>query len=216
MIGYLQGKVIYSDGAKAMLLTASGVGYELNYGYYLDAESVTGMYVFHSITENNQSLWGFRNLEEKKVFELLLTVNKVGPSKAYPLITTLGPQNLLDAIIFEQTAILTQAPGIGKKMAEQIVLSLKDKAQKLIMAKNTNSADSKMRSQLDTQLEIEQVLPPDENVVSMTNPKLVQEAVLALESLGYKDKDFMPVINRSLNPEMTTSEDLIKKVLKEL
>jgi len=210
MIGYLQGKVIYSDGAKAMVLTNSGVGYELNYGYFLESESTTGMYVYHSITENNQSLWGFRRLDDKKVFELLLTVNKVGPSKAYPLITTLGPQKLLDSIIFEQTAVLTQAPGIGKKMAEQIVLSLKDKAQKLIMAKSNAMANG------DSQMEIEQVLPTEEEYTSTSNPQLVQEAILALESLGYKDKDFMPVINKSLNPDMTTSEDLIKKVLKEL
>jgi Holliday junction DNA helicase RuvA len=210
MIGYLQGKVIYSDGAKAMVLTNSGVGYELNYGYFLESESTTGMYVYHSITENNQSLWGFRSLDDKKVFELLLTVNKVGPSKAYPLITTLGPQKLLDSIIFEQTAVLTQAPGIGKKMAEQIVLSLKDKAQKLIMAKSNAMANG------DSQMEIEQVLPTEEEYTSTSNPQLVQEAILALESLGYKDKDFMPVINKSLNPDMTTSEDLIKKVLKEL
>lgn len=213
MIGYLQGKVIYSDGAKAMLLTNSGVGYELNCGHYLESESITGMYIYHSISENNQSLWGFKNIDEKKVFELLLTVNKVGPSKAYPLIITLGAQQLLDSIVFEQTAVLTQAPGIGKKMAEQIVLSLKEKAQKLIMIRGNVSHS--VENDANSQMTIEQVLPTEE-YTAQSNPKLVQEAVMALESLGYKDKDFMPVINKTLDPNMTSSEDLIKKVLKEL
>jgi Holliday junction DNA helicase RuvA len=209
MIGYLQGKVVYADGAKTLILTESGVGYELNYGYFLKSGINTGIYTYHSITENNQSLWGFRNLEDKKVFEMLLTVNKVGPSKAYPLVTTIGPKQLIDAILFDQSAVLTQAPGIGKKMAEQIILSLKDKAKKLAMV-------TANEIQPDNQLNIDQVLPVVDEVEEFSGSQIVQEAVMALESLGYKDKDFMPAINKLIEPSMATSEELIKKVLKEL
>lgn len=209
MIGYLQGRVIYSDGSKLLLLTDSGIGYELNYSYFVSIGETTGVYIYHSISENNQSLWGFKSIEDKKVFEFLLTVNKVGPSKAYPLISTLGASGLVDAITFEQTSILTQAPGIGKKMAEQIILSLKDKIKKL-------DTFSKVELPSETQVSIDQITPLDTEGGRLHNREIINEASLALESLGYKDNDFMPLINKNISSEVKSSEDLIKIVLKEL
>lgn len=209
MIGYLQGKVISSNGSKLLILTESGIGYEVNFGHFISSGSVTGVYIYHSISENNQSLWGFKGLEDKKVFELLLTVNKVGPSKAYPLICTLGAKGLVDAIVFEQTAILTKAPGIGKKMAEQIVLSLKDKIKKL---ETPLSLDPPSMEQVS----IDQIIPLGNDKEVFEDRAIIQEASMALESLGYKDSDFMSVINKNISDSIQTSEQLIKLVLKEL
>ena len=82
MIGYIQGKVLDADGKKAIVLTNSGIGYEINFGYFLDIDSTTACFIHHHISENDESLWGFQKLEDKKMFELLKTVNKVGSSKA--------------------------------------------------------------------------------------------------------------------------------------
>ena len=208
MIGFIQGKVIYSDGKKAIILTNSGVGYELNYGYFLQSGTELGLYVHHHISENDESLWGFNSLEDKKMFELLKTVNKVGSSKAYPLVSTIGTKSLKDAILFEQTEVLTTAPGIGKKMAEQIILSLKDKLDKL-------SSFSSEENRLDISQSIDLLSPPQKED-KIVNNKLLQETVQALESLGYKDKDVMKIVQANMDESVFSTEDLLKRVLREL
>ncbi|MCT4642308.1 MAG: helix-hairpin-helix domain-containing protein [Bacteriovoracaceae bacterium] len=206
MIGFIQGKVISSDGIKVVILTESGIGYEINYGYYASVDSDLGIHIHHHISENDQSLWGFNSLEDKKMFELLKTVNKVGSSKAYPLISQVGTETVIDAIMMEQTSVLTSAKGIGKKMAEQIVLSLKDKV------KEFGTTHNKMQPILDIQVE-KQDAP---KIKSSIDKKLLDETILALDSLGYKEKDMISLIKSSYNESMQTSEELLKVVLREL
>jgi len=207
MIGYIQGKVLFSDGKKAVLLTNSGIGYEINYGYFLQADTDVGLYTHHHITDNDQSLWGFNNLEDKKMFELLKTVNKVGSSKAYPLITNIGINTLSEAIKFEQVSVLTKAPGIGKKMAEQIILSLKDKIDTFF------GLTSESDAQISVSIEKASTPNDEERVI---NKELFQEALMALESLGYKDSDITNLVHKNIKDGAKTTEDLLKKVLKEL
>ncbi len=201
MIGYLKGKVVYSDEKKTILLTESGVGYEINYGKFAPMGSEIEVFVHHHVSENDESLWGFSTLEEKKMFELLKSVNKVGSSKAYPLVQ-LGVKNLISAITFEQSEVLTQAPGIGKKMAEQIILSLKDKIDKFQVFKAQDLAKTGSA--------------PETDASPQMDSGLFQEALQALESLGYKDKHVVGLLSDKIGPEISTSEELIKLVLREL
>ena len=205
MIGYLQGKVLFSDGKKALVLTNQGIGYELNYGYFLQGDSDVGLYIHHHISDNDQSLWAFNNLEDKKMFELLKTVNKVGSSKAYPLITNIGKDTLIEAVRFEQVNVLIKAPGIGKKMAEQIILSLKDKIN------NHFTFSSEVTAEVN--IEISKLESPTKPAI-YNNKKLIRDATQALESLGYKDIDL--TIQACIDESIKSSEDLIKRVLKEL
>jgi Holliday junction DNA helicase RuvA len=205
MIGYIQGKVLFSDGKKALLLTNQGIGYEINYGYFLQANTEIGLYIHHHITDSDQSLWGFNNMEDKKMFVLLKTVNKVGSSKAYPLITNIGKDLLIESIRLEQVSVLTKSPGIGKKMAEQIILSLKDKIVQHF------GFSSEATAEID--INIEQLSAPERPAI-FSNNKLIQEATLALESLGYKDIGI--TIQNCIDESVSSSEDLIKRVLKEL
>src|SRR5690554_6556248 len=130
MIGYLKGEVVTNDDKKTIVLTGSGVGYEVNYGRFATPGDKVELYIHHHVSENDESLWGFDTLSEKKMFELLKSVNKVGSSKAYPLVSQIGVPGLVTAITLGQAEVLTQAPGIGKKMSEQIILSLQDKLEK--------------------------------------------------------------------------------------
>lgn len=207
MIGYIQGKVIYSDGKKAVLLTNSGVGYEINYGYFLQADKDVGIYTHHHITDSDQSLWGFNNLEDKKMFELLKTVNKVGSSKAYPLITNIGINSLTEAIKFEQVNVLTKAPGIGKKMAEQIILSLKDKVDSYF------ALTSEVEAQISVDVTKSEAPEVEDKEI---NKQLFQDALLALESLGYKDSDVTKLVHQAIKSGADNTSDLLKHVLKEL
>jgi len=208
MIGYIQGKVLSADGKKAIILTSSGVGYEVRYSYYVEAGTEIGLYIHHQITDNDQSLWGLNTVEDKNMLALLITVNKVGPSKAYPLITTIGMNDLISAIQFEQVNVLTKAQGIGKKVAEQIILSLKDKIGTAPGLLSSEASPGETG-------EVEQIHPPEVEQ-NLVNRLLLQEAMLALETLGYKDKDIMSLLQKNLDETVKTSEDLLKKVLREL
>ena len=202
MIGFISGDVVFSKNQLTILKTTSGIGYEVRTPMtYNDGESLD-LFIYHSISENDQTLWGFVTPEDRELFKLLLTVNKVGPSKAYPLIMTLGVQNLINGIIYEDAAILSKSPGIGKKMAEQIILSLKDKIK-----------DYAIESK---QLELGRPTIKSANTKSNMDDAIVSETMQALESLGYKDKDIMPLINKHYDQSFTQSEDLLKVVLREL
>lgn len=207
MIGYLQGKVLDSDGKKAILLTESGVGYEVNYGYFAAKDLSLGIFIHHHISENDASLWGFKTLVDKKMFEFLKTVNKVGSSKAYPLVSTIGTENLIEALMFERAEVLTEAPGIGKKMAEQIILSLKDKVEKFKI--------SHLEAGDNINLDIE-TIGNDGHSKSKIDSKMMQDVLLALSSLGYKDKDIVGLVKKQFDQGIDTSESIIKNVLKEL
>ena len=97
--------------------------------------------------------------------------------------------------------VLTRASGIGKKMAEQIILSLKDKVSKLEM----------------TQTYMVDIASPNGGASeSENNPQIVKDTLEALESLGYKDKEVHKLVRTHLSSEIKSSEELIKIVLKEL
>ncbi len=206
MIGFLQGKILDTDGKKAILLTESGVGYEINYGYFLEPDTSTGLFIHHHISENDQSLWGFNTLEDKKMFELLKTVNKVGSSKAYPLISNIGTEGVTQAIIFDQPNVLSQAPGIGKKMAEQIILSLRDKIEKF-QAANVKLTENQ-------EFNIDMISTPETK--KKVDTGIMNDVLMALDSLGSKDKDVAKLVREQLVNGLTSSEDIIKNVLKEM
>ena len=208
MIGYIQGKVLDTDGKKAIVLTSSGIGYEINYGYFANKSSDIGLFIHHHITDNDASLWGFKNLRDKKMFEFLKTVNKVGSSKAYPLVTTIGITGIIEAIIFDRPAVLSQAPGIGKKMAEQIILTLRDKVEKF-QATHLTAED-------DLSLGIDKIDGPKENEMPHFDVDILNDVLLALDSLGYKDKDMTNLVKKQFENGLNNSEDIIKQVLKEL
>ncbi len=207
MIGYIQGKVLDTDGKKAIVLTEAGIGHEINYGYFAEAGSNIAIFIHHHISENDQSLWGFKTLQDKKMFELLKTVNKVGSSKAYPLISTIGTDGLIQAITFDQPNVLSQAPGIGKKMAEQIILSLRDKIEKF------QSANMVAKPNVMNDIEVLANTASETPVMDMN---AMNDALMALDSLGYKDSDVAALVRKQVGDGINSTEEIIKNVLREL
>jgi Holliday junction DNA helicase RuvA len=205
MIGYLQGTVVSTNGNTCILLTNSGVGYEVNYTEYLKANSKKELFISTVIKENSHSMFGFNSFEDKEFFEMLLNVNGVGPKSAYSLVSSIGTSELISAITLEQTAILKKAPGIGKKAAEQIILSMKDKVQKMSLS-ITGSP----------QMDANTTATPETNgEATLMDGEIIQETLLALESLGYKNDQVMPVLKKNFGAGLSSSE-LIKSVLREL
>jgi holliday junction DNA helicase RuvA len=203
MIGYVSGTVVYSDSQKSVILTNSGVGYEVHTSTPLVPNRDTALFISHIIREQSQDLYGFETADDKKFFEMLLDVNGIGPKSAYGLVSHLGVQDIISAITFENVDILKSAPGVGKKSAEQIVLSLKDKISKLEMGFSVKENPVKSGSKLN----------PENKV----DAHLVKETLAACQGLGFKDQDVLPMIQRHLQEGVVKKpEELVKVILKEL
>ena len=127
MIGYLRGSVVYSSDQDLILMTNSGVGYQVFYSKVLPLGIDCEIYVKHIKKENSEDLYGFSSFGEKKMFELLIGVKGIGPKSAYSLVSRLGLKSLIRAISFKEKKVLTSVPGIGPRAGAQILLDLTEK-----------------------------------------------------------------------------------------
>ena len=130
MIAHVIGKVAEKFNG-AVIVDVRGVGYEINVatGDYDTAllDSEVKLYTYHHIREQSQELFGFSTLAAKKLFELLITVQGVGPKAALSILS-LGPaEHVRNAIANSDSAYLSKAVGVGKKTAEGVVVKLNDK-----------------------------------------------------------------------------------------
>ncbi|MBB1565214.1 Holliday junction branch migration protein RuvA [Candidatus Gracilibacteria bacterium] len=143
MISYIKGKIIELDFNSLTILTASGLGYELGINEQIYAklalEEETELFVFHHKTENSESLFGFSEILEKKLFIELIKISGVGGKVAMQILS-LGVEKLVRAAKTEDNKTIESIKGVGKKMAEKIILELKDKDLGFeVLAKNQNT-----------------------------------------------------------------------------
>lgn len=134
MISLLQG-TIESETEKYVILDINGVGYKV----YISGNTFKNLpkkgekiklYTHLYVRENAMDLYGFLNLEELEIFELLISISGIGPKGALSVLTVVSIETLKKAIANEESTVLTKVSGIGKKMAEKIVLELKSKIGK--------------------------------------------------------------------------------------
>lgn len=209
MIGCLQGKVLDQTENKMIILTASGIGYEV---YFANKINNIGndilVHTTNIIKETSNELYGFFSSEEKKIFELLISVKGVGPKSAFSMVSVIGPKDIVQAILMDNKKCLSSAPGIGNKAASQIILDLADKIKKFsnIIRTSKNNFSNEMQQQ-DVFL----------NEVNSSNDKFLNETLMACKELGFKESDIstlaLSILKRT---EITSSEQLIHQVLKEL
>jgi holliday junction DNA helicase RuvA len=203
MIGYISGTVVHSDTQRSIILTAQGVGYEIHTAAPMVPNRDTALFIAHIIRENAQDLYGFETADDKKFFELLIDVNGIGPKSAFALISSLGVQQIISAITFENVDILKSAPGVGKKSAEQIVLSLKDKVAKMEMGFTTKEKPIKSGAKVKNE--------------NLLDAHMVKETLAACQGLGFKDQDVLPMIQKHLQSGAAARpEELVKLILKDL
>lgn len=130
MIASLEGRVV-TKLEDEVILSVGGVGYRVRLTAPLMAEVREGAeafcYTHLVVREDGWSLFGFKSLEELQLFELLLTVQGVGPRAAMGALSSMEPAAIAGAIAGEQAALLTRIPGVGQKTAQRIVLDLKQK-----------------------------------------------------------------------------------------
>ncbi|MDO4978669.1 MAG: Holliday junction branch migration protein RuvA [Candidatus Saccharibacteria bacterium] len=130
MIGHINGEVA-EKFTGAMIVDVNGVGYEIAVTA-LDFEAVNvgekrKFYTYHAVRENSEDLYGFTSLAAKKMFELLITVQGVGPKAAMAILSLASAEDVRNAIANADVAFVSKASGVGKKSAERVIVDLRDK-----------------------------------------------------------------------------------------
>ena len=130
MLYYVSGEVTVLEPGLAVI-DCGGVGYGCRVTAYTAAQLKLNqrarLYITESIREDAFDLYGFISREEQRCFELLTTVNSVGPKAAMAILSAGGPQNFTLAVMTGDDKLLTAAQGVGKKIAQRIIMELKDK-----------------------------------------------------------------------------------------
>jgi Holliday junction DNA helicase RuvA len=190
MIATLKGEVTkkYRD---QIVLECGGVGYGLfvtfeDFGA-LELDSKVKLYIYEHIRENAHDLFGFRSPETKKLFELLLSVNGVGPKMALAILSIANVAQVKQAIASGDTKFISQATGVGKRVAERVVVDLKDKVG-LVASDDATG------------------------FLAIPSGNSNDEALQALVTLGYSVQDAAEALN-GIDEELST-EERIKQALK--
>jgi Holliday junction DNA helicase RuvA len=143
MIAHLRGKLIHKEPGQA-IVEAGGVGYDvvISVPTFTALPSVgteASLHVHTQVSEDQIALFGFLEREEKRLFERLITVSGVGPKLAIKILSGLSPERTVQAIRAQDHAQLTRIPGVGKKLAERLVVELKDKLEDFAVAPTPSS-----------------------------------------------------------------------------
>ncbi|MDD2680663.1 MAG: Holliday junction branch migration protein RuvA [Patescibacteria group bacterium] len=180
MLAYLSGKVIAKNN-NYLILKVNNVGYQIFVGESLLSSMNKGeereLYLSHQVREDASDLYGFKNLEDLALFELLLSVSGVGPKSALGVLSIASADDIREAVIRNDASLLMKVSGIGKKTAERVVLELKNKITKIIGGSSLNgesSLSAGFGDELDALMSLGYSLP---------------DARLALEGLGVDLKD---------------------------
>ena len=197
MLYHLEGTVT-EFGQNLVVLDCGGIGFALNATVNTISQLKTGerakLFIAESIGENNFDLFGFAEKSEKNCFEMLVSVSGIGPKAALSILSYNTPSALALAIMNNDVKALTVAPGIGKKIAQRVILELKDKV-------------SKELDPLDPAV-------PSMPAAAATDSNL-GDAVAALTVLGYGSAEIAPVL-KTLDTSAMSAEQIIRAVLKQM
>ncbi len=177
------------------VIEAFGVGYYVGISLQTYEKLSLGkdafLHIQQIIREDANLLFGFASITEKQVFNLLISVNGVGPVSALIMLSSLSIHEVVSAILSGNAVLLQKVKGIGTKTAERIIVDLKDKVQKF-------GIDA-------------------EDLPNISNNKIKNEALSALEVLGISKKMSEKIADKVLkvNPEIAV-EDLVKQILKNI
>lgn len=199
MFFFLTGTVAFLEPGMAVI-NCGGVGYACKTTSYtlgtLQKGKNATLYTHLSVREDGIDLYGFATKEEKRLFLLLISVSGVGPKAALSILSASPPAQLALSIITEDVKALTMAPGVGKKIAQRIVLELKDKLAK----------EQKAREAGSQTLPGANLLIPEDKVA---------EASAALTVLGYSQSEIHQAL-KGVELNALSREEIIKAALKNM
>lgn len=130
MIAHIRGIVSEKFG-NSLIVDVNGVGYEMTVSSLDFDAAVLGeerkFYTYHAVRENSEELYGFSSLAAKKIFELLISVQGIGPKAGMAILSLAEPEDVRNAIANADAAFIAKASGVGKKSAERVIVDLRDK-----------------------------------------------------------------------------------------
>lgn len=197
MLYSLTGKLVYHD-AESIAIQCGGVAYQCTTTLSTLAavkdmgEEVT-VFTHMNVRDNAVDLFGFSAKTELECFRLLTTVTGIGPRVGISILSAMTPDQVMLSIAADDYKALTIAPGVGRKLAQRIVLELKDKVESEDLLKAVSG---------------------DSAPVSLSTGGNISEAISALVVLGYSQTEAATAVG-SLSPDLTV-EELIKAALKTL
>ena len=205
MIAMVRGKVI-SESFTEVIVDVNGVGYrvfipmstydKLPHDPSKDVTLLTSM----QVKEDSITLFGFATQQEKDAFELLITVNGIGAKSAVSILSCMNISSLCSAIINEDVKTLKKISGVGPKSAERMIIELRDKMGRISP-------------------EAELGLPAGSSGGTNALPKEAEDALLALEQLGFQGAKFKKIVAdtvAALPEEQRSTENNIRKVLQSI
>jgi Holliday junction DNA helicase RuvA len=197
LIAYLEGRLIEKNPTH-LILDVSGVGYSVNipvssYSRLGEIGETIKILTYQHVREDELKLYGFSTKPEKELFELLISVNGVGPRVALGILSSISVEDFQRSVLEEDLDVLTHISGVGKKIAQRLIVELKEKLTKVDL-------------RLEKGAEIKERI----------GVSVEDEAILALVSLGYNKFDAKKAVEKvsSESKESLPIEELIKRALK--
>lgn len=188
MIAYLRGHVLRRDNSGQIVIDVSGVGYNVliptNLLQSINPEQEVELWIHSHIREDGFSLFGFFNEKEKEVFTTMISINGLGPKTAIGILSSCSSQELMQWIETEDIQALSKLPKIGKKTAQQMILSLKGKWPQFKLIKQ-------------------------DPVITVVSHKITK----ALSNLGFKSMEIKEALSQIEVTEDMELKDGIKKAL---
>lgn len=198
MIALISGKIVYK-GISHVIVDVQGVGYRifipLTTFYELpETGQIITLHIHTNVKEDAINLFGFNTVQERDLFQLMISVSGIGPKIAMNILSGISASEFLNAISGGNVNKLIRIPGVGKKMAERLILELKEKVLKKMM--------------LDA--------VPSAGVQSRVDDILMEDVLSALVNLGYKSNVAQDALDKVLHSseEELGMDKLLKKTLK--
>ena len=197
MLAYIKGSLEIKNN-DYIVIDVGGLGYKVNMSKKaLDNVGNIGdkikVYTYYRVREDDISIFGFNTNEELRMFELLLSVSGVGAKVALTILSNIEITEFALAVITDDVNKIVKIPGIGKKSAQRIILELKDKLKAQELAETEEQGETKEYREEE-------------------NNEAQEEAIAALQILGYSKKDIEKAFAKLANKNVSV-EELIKKGL---
>jgi len=193
MITHVKGRLVEKTPT-SVVIESNGIGYLINislntFSQIPDNENLK-LYTHLQIKEDSHTLYGFHTIKEREIFRLLISVNGIGSNIARTMLSSISPDQIIEAISRENVSLIQSVKGIGSKTAQRVIIDLRDKILK--------------------------VYDLDEGITSSNNTNK-EEALSALEVLGINKRSSERLVDKIVleNPDISV-ESIIKETLKNL
>ena len=200
MITYVKGELVEVN-IDNIVIDVGGIGYTIyipaNLFKYLPAVGdMIQVHTYFYVREDAMMLYGFLTRDDLDMFKMLITVSGIGPKGGLGILSTLSTDDLRFAVLSDDAKAIAKAPGIGAKTAQRVIIDLKDK--------------------MSLEEAFEKKLEHTTNKVLPENNSIKNDAVLALNALGYSSTESLKAVSKVEITEDMDVEDVLKAALKHM